>query len=133
MPQTGSCDIPTGRTETTVNATILNNNILLSWDEVASASEYLVKYKLKNTNNFFYVDTNSNSLTLPYLLQDTTYEWYVKANCNGLISSFQTTPEYFNTQSGCNFVEGLNAFVSQNEAQLNWNEINNAETYYLKY
>jgi Fibronectin type III domain len=83
-----NCSAPGGLLATN----ILTTSAKLSWNPVAGATSYSVKYKLSTATNFTNVGSiSTNNLQLSNLAQGKQYNWKVKANCSTFINSNFTT------------------------------------------
>jgi len=68
------------------NATVLLNSAVIAWDVVTGADTYNVQYRNLNTNEFFNVITQNNSITVT--VAPDTYQYRVRAKCGALVSAF---------------------------------------------
>ncbi len=95
---TNNCGIPGGLAATAVS----QGGALLTWNTVAGASSYTVRYKQVNsTIPFVSATTVTNMLQVGNLLPGTAYEWQVLAICPGangtVIQSAWSPLSYFTT------------------------------------
>lgn len=67
----------------------------ISWPAVSGAVSYDLQYTLLNTGRFNYVGgVSGTSYNLTGLLEDTTYSYQVKTNCDGGVGEFSTLASF---------------------------------------
>lgn len=81
----GCCNSPA-----TFNASLVEENqILLEWNEVVSASSYNIKYREVNTGSWNIFSVNDLEVTIPDLISCTSYEFQIRSQCaSGQISNY---------------------------------------------
>jgi len=86
MTSFGQCDPPTGL------SAVYNNNVsTFTWDAVPGAIEYEIQFKYPVyswLNNEYETVTSTNSLTLTGIIQSSTFDWRVRANCGSGYSPY---------------------------------------------
>lgn len=84
-----SCSKPTGMK----TPLLLPTTAMLSWNLVAGATSYTVKYKLKSASSYTTLPSvSTTSQSLSGLLSGKQYNWQVKANCSSFTSTQNFTP-----------------------------------------
>jgi hypothetical protein len=94
------CPAPTGLT----TASITQNGATLSWNAVAGAGAYQIRYRVAGTVAWTYLNSGTTSIALSNLNCGVNYQWQVRALCNpasnvGLVS-WSVVASF--TTSGCN-------------------------------
>ena len=84
--------------------TINYNNALANWDTVLGANRYKVRYKILGTTNWSNlgpIHHPTNSVNIPLLNQNTSYEWQVLTyhDSTTLLGSLWSTSDTFTTTS----------------------------------
>ena len=93
----GTCDHPSNITVTILSA----RKARISWDAVASASSYELRYrKVGNANWTVKTINNGTSQTLNGLKAGTTYEYQVRSNCSGTYSDWSPLAQFVAGSSG---------------------------------
>jgi RHS repeat-associated protein len=87
-----SCPIPDG-----LQASASSTSANVSWNSTSDALSYTVFWQVANSNNWQNsLTVNGTSYTIANLQTNTSYQWYVKANCNCGIQS--PAPSSFTTE-----------------------------------
>ncbi len=109
----------------------------LSWTENGSATQWEVEYGapgfLQGSAGGTLVPAPSNPLTISGLTVTSNYEYYVRSICGPGDTSVWVGPFDFRTTAQCPAPIALNAVVSGNTAQLNWDEYGSATTWQYQY
>lgn len=80
---------------------------VVSWDAVSSAASYTVQYRPTGASVWESLGTLNESVTLPNLDHNTTYEFQVKTLCSSSVSTFSAASTFATT--GCeDGYEGVN-------------------------
>ena len=131
-----SCDMPLGTSESGIG----DNAATLNWGMVTGALDYKIKYRVKGTTSWIFVNTGdaSTSIGLTGLTASTKYQWKVKAICSAdgsVTSSFSALDGFSTTGSaGCPAPTGLVASgATTTTIDLDWDSEPAAVTYELKY
>ena len=100
ITNTNLCPSPTNLNTTNITY----YNALASWALISGADRYKVHYRIYGTSawsNLGLLDSMTNSVTIPLLQQNTTYEWEVMAYFDSTIqmASLWSTPDTFTTTS----------------------------------
>jgi hypothetical protein len=119
---------------------ITSNSATLSWNAVAGAVGYQVRYRPSNTVNWTYATSITNMVTITGLHCHTTYVWQVRTICTPTTSNAATSAfsshHTFTTlacPSLCQVPAGLNASnITSTSAVLSWNATN-ATAYHVRY
>ena len=90
---TGSCNIPTGANVTNINNTFAS----FSWEPVAGATAYHVRYKPTSASGWTVVSYNLTTLNIFGLYAGTTYEYAVEAVCANGPSGYSATQTFTTT------------------------------------
>ncbi|MGI9191860.1 MAG: GEVED domain-containing protein, partial [Chitinophagaceae bacterium] len=100
------------------NIVASGNKATVSWP--AGSLQYVIEYRLANTNNAWTAFTTSlNSRVLTGLTASTTYEVRLKASCvAGMFSDYTNTT--FTTTSGCDLPVLQAPIVNGNSAKVSW-------------
>ncbi len=119
---------------------ITSNSATLSWNGVAGAVGYQVRYRPSTTVNWTYTTSITNTVIITGLLCHTSYVWQVRSICTPTASNTATSafssPHTFTTlpcPSLCQVPSGLNASnITSTSAVLSWNATN-ANAYHVRY
>lgn len=125
---TGNSIAPTGLTTTLIT----NNSAKLNWLAVTNATNYTVEYKQSSSATWIPLGTfTTTTANLSSLLQNTSYDWHVNADC----SPFTSTVTFSTTAlTGCGVPTGLTVTnISSATASLNWNAFAGATNYQARY
>ena len=104
---------------------VTTNSVTLNWTADPMAQTWTIEYGFEgfNQGTGTTVLANTNSYVVTGLLDDTPYEFYVKANCGTNWSSENWVRVLATTQSGgvtCDAPTGVNATVADNAVTVNW-------------
>ena len=118
---TAICPDVTGLTASNVTT----NSVTLNWTADPMAQTWTIEYGFEgfNQGTGTTVVANTNSYVVTGLLDDTPYEFYVKANCGTDWISENWVRVLATTQSGgvtCDAPTGVNATVADNAVTVNW-------------
>ena len=118
---TSTCPDVTGLTASNVTT----NSVTLNWTADPMAQTWTIEYGFEgfNQGTGTTVLANTNSYVVTGLLDDTPYEFYVKANCGTDWISENWVRVLATTQSGgvtCDAPTGVNATVADNAVTVNW-------------
>ena len=92
-----ACEVPLG-----LNTVVKQNNeTTFSWDPVDGAVNYRIKYNNTINNNWSYLISNTNSITLPgsNFQSNSRYRWSVRSEC-AINLSDQSITVFYTTASG---------------------------------
>ncbi|MDX1628293.1 MAG: fibronectin type III domain-containing protein [Fulvivirga sp.] len=110
------------------------------WDEVPSALEYQIKYRVSGTvtyDNEVTASAGETSATLTNLSPETQYDWIIRSRCStdNTINSPYSAVQNFTTLSGneCTTPDGLSSTPTSNDALVEWNAVPGAIDYQLKW
>jgi hypothetical protein len=126
---TNPCSVPNNLIITAQTA----SSISLAWDAVPSANQYNVQYRTAGNGTWSTVNTNTNSRTINGLTGNTAYEFRVRSNCGGGVTSAYTLIIKGFTLP-CAMPE--NAVISNvmvNSATVSWNNAVGANQYRVEY
>lgn len=93
-----SCDTPTN-----LQAVPSSTSADLSWDPVASANSYRLKYRVQGTSvfsNTVTITAPTSSTTISGLTANTTYEWLIRSECTDANSSYSSIQSFTTTSGG---------------------------------
>ena len=118
---TATCPDVTGLTASNVTT----NSVTLNWTADPMAQTWTIEYGFEgfDQGTGTTVVANTNSYVVTGLLDDTPYEFYVKANCGTDWTSENWVRVLATTQSGgvtCDAPTGVNATVADNAVTINW-------------
>jgi hypothetical protein len=118
---TAICPDVTGLTASNVTT----NSVTLNWTADPMAQTWTIEYGFEgfDQGTGTTVQANTNSYVVTGLLDDTPYEFYVKANCGTDWISENWVRVLATTQSGgvtCDAPTGVNATVADNAVTVNW-------------
>ena len=127
-----NCGDPTGLS----SSAITNTSATVSWSAVTNALSYDVDYKLTTTSTWTNAATaiTTTSKNISGLIQGTTYDWRVRANCsagsgNYINAQFTTTSPIV-----CNPPSGLaSTSVTTTTANISWGSVTGANNYSADY
>lgn len=128
------CSVPTGLFTAEVTAT----EARLNWSPAASDS-FLVRYREVGSRAYSYqwvAPSPTPSFRITGLKPNTTYEWQVRGNCSGLVSSFQPAALIFTTDAvdvNCIVPNQLvSANITASGVQLSWNSHITADSFMVR-
>ncbi len=118
-----------------VSSNLMDNSADLSWDAVAYASSYEIRYHIPGVSTWQLTTSSTNSKTITGLGAGTNYQWKVKTVCafgksgNSATESFTTTGAV-----ACPVPTNLSdASVSDTEQDLDWDDVTEADHYEVHY
>tara|TARA_B100000945_G_scaffold320729_1_gene331787 strand:+ start:1422 stop:2732 length:1311 start_codon:yes stop_codon:yes gene_type:complete len=117
---TSACPTSSALYTTTINY----NNALANWDTVLGANRYKIRYAILGTNNWSNlgpIHHPTNSVNIPLLNQNTSYEWQVLTyhDSSTLLGSLWSASDTFTTTA---FIPAnFNPLVSNNPVSLECN------------
>ncbi|MEO7176243.1 MAG: fibronectin type III domain-containing protein, partial [Saprospiraceae bacterium] len=125
------CDAPTGLAA----YNITGSSAALSWNVVAGANFYEVRYKPTNSNTWITITVFGTSTTVNNLLNNTTYWWYVRASCyNGNLSPWSYESNFSTTGYWCSAPTWLSETnITNSSATVNWDPVQNAGSYFVQW
>lgn len=121
--------------------TVGSNNATLSWDAPNYASTYIVQSRVKNTLNWGGTTVLDNSYSLNNLSPNTTYEFRLRAQCEGGLtentSSAFSAPIEFTTLPAtlgvCAAPQINNITVAANQISISWDAVSNGALYFVQF
>ncbi len=127
-----TCPDPTAQTET--NKTL--NSADLGWTENGSATQWDIEYGAAGftQGSGTTVSVTANPYNLSGLTANTSYDWYVRANCGSGSTSSWTGPSNFSTSDGKanNPTPTDNAInIALSSTTLDWDDVTNATGYHI--
>lgn len=78
-----------------------HNQNRVVWDALSGANNYTVQYKKNSETNWITINTNSNSLLLTGLDEETLYDWEVRANCTYGNGAYTTISQFHTYSAFC--------------------------------
>jgi hypothetical protein len=125
-----TCAVPTGTTTSSITTT----SAVLSWNAVAGAASYDVRYRTAGTTTWSQGNVTGTSANFTGLSVGTSYEWGVRANCGGGSSDFSATVTFSTLSATCPVPSGLAASnITATGATLSWAAVGGATSYDLRY
>ena len=124
------CNAPTGLSESSITQT----SATLVWNQMLGSSSYRVQYKAASSSTWLTAtySTAATSINISNLTSGTQYQWRVRSNCVGGISTYAING--FVTSVNCNPPSGLfTSNMTVNSAKLNWTGSPVASTYLVQY
>lgn len=135
LPCPVNCPAPTGLAV----SNITSNSAVLSWNAVAGAVSYQVRYRPSSTTAWTYTSSISNSVTVTGLNCNTAYVWQVRSICtpgtNTSTSVFSALHTFITAAcpTVCLTPTGLSSSnITATSALLSWNATN-AASYNVRY
>ncbi|MEO8112020.1 MAG: fibronectin type III domain-containing protein, partial [Ginsengibacter sp.] len=125
-----TCGDPTGLT----SSAITNTSATVGWVAVPNAVSYDVDYKLTTTSTWTNAATAiaTTSKNISGLIQGTTYDWRVRANCSGGSGNYISAQ--FTTTLPCNAPAGLTtSSITSTSANISWSSAAGANSYDVEY
>ncbi len=125
------CNSPVGLSA----ASVTDNSVSLSWNNIASALSYVVQYRIIGTASWTSTTSALNTKNLSGLSPVSTYEFQVQSDCgSGNTSAFSSSSNFITLAPPCNIPAGLSvSAVTENSALLNWSAISGADGYTIQY
>ncbi len=118
---------------TTFSWSIGSTTAYLNWNDVATASYYIVYYKPVG-GSYQERITYTSDITLSDLLCNTSYNWDVATQCtNGYRSPYSVEQNFTTSTCPCSTPVSLYATPATNAVTLNWNMLSNASYYVVRY
>ena len=122
-----NCEMPTG-----FDVQADENSALITWNEVAGATTYRVRYRELGTTQWFIENTVVNEVILNALQANTTYEFRVRAMCADGIYSTWSPKASFTTQGEVNPGGGNDCdFGTQVDLELTLDDYGSETSWYL--
>ncbi len=110
-------------------AQLQHNEVILSWDSVANATQYKIYQSTDNSTWTLLNSTNATTYTTAKLTNSGTYYYKIEAlNSTGAVLSTQYTNVKFYPPAK---PAGLTAVISGGEVKLSWNAVTGATGYYV--
>ncbi len=108
-------------------------SVASSWDDLGS--DYLVRYRLKGTTTWVFVETSTNSFSTSNLEPGMTYQFQVKSLCGEVRQSEYSLLAEFTTQGLPSCVKPVvtNTAADQNSITLSWIHDDNSAYYLVQY
>ncbi len=130
VPGSMTCDVPVNISVDVTSSTTAT----LTWNPVAGATKYQVRYRIQGTTAWTTVGGFSNSKNITGLTPATYYEYRVRAECNGTIWSSYSPLTRFYT-SICTYPDNQNAILLLNptNVEFNWSAVADANKYQVRY
>ena len=108
-------------------------SVTLSWSEISGAFSYAVQYRINGTTTWTIVNPiAATNVTLTGLLENTVYQWRVKASCStySSITTFNTGSSNGGGGSSCSAPSNTNTVsVSTTSAIVEWEPVGEASNY----
>jgi len=130
--QTNSnCNIPGNLSA----SNITNSSVTLNWDNDSNTIYYLLRYKIKNSENWTYVHTNTNYQNISNLQKNTMYYWQLRRFCyNNYYSEFTPIDSFSTTNKICDTLINLSTQnITKTSAEIIWTYDTNATYYLIRY
>jgi chitodextrinase len=86
---------------------ISSSSARFNWSSMGNATSYTLRFRRSGTSTWTSVSTSATSLTRTGLLCNTTYQYQLRARCNGRWTSYGVTRTF--TTASCNKEEGENS------------------------
>lgn len=113
---------------------ITSNSALLSWDAVAEATSYALRYRASGSTGWTSSTISGNSLSISDLQAASAYEFQVKTNCSNGSSDYSALRFFMTTESICTTPSNLNVLnITPSTATLSWTTIPGALNYIVRY
>jgi hypothetical protein len=130
------CQIPQGRLEDELTS----NHAMLIWDNVGT-NEYHVQYKPVSADTlsgdgWITYTVDNTFYELDSLSANTTYQWQVSANCDGVWTEYSDIREFQTPDIGssCTSPTDLStSLITEHQATSTWNEVYDAIEYEISY
>ena len=125
----GTCD-----TTTTFVSNLTSTNAQIHWNNANYATGYMVRYRVYPSGTFVYFNGSSldSIWSLSGLTANTTYEFQIRAFCDGGYYSNFTALKQFTTLGTCPTPTNLSAYdITATKAVLSWDAVTGAHHYYL--
>ncbi|MCS6906086.1 MAG: fibronectin type III domain-containing protein, partial [Bacteroidia bacterium] len=110
-----------------------NNTAYISWGLVPGAIEYRVYYRAVGALNFILISRNTNTVVIPNLQPNTSYEVEIRAHCNnGLFSELSSRFTFTNgtVTPTCNPPSTINfSNITNASVLVSWGAVSNAQSY----
>ena len=131
---TATCPDVTGLTASNVTT----NSVTLNWTANPMAQSWTIEYGFEgfNQGTGTTVTANTNSYVVTGLLDESSYEFFVKANCGTDWTSENWVSVQATTQSGgvvCDAPTGINTTVADNAVTVNWTPGTGNISYEIEY
>jgi hypothetical protein len=126
---TNPCSVPSNVMITAQTA----SSVSLAWDVVPSANQYNVQYRTAGNGSWTSVNTNTNSRTINGLTGNTAYEFRVRSNCGGGVTSAYTLISKGFTLPCAMPENAVISNVTVNSATVSWNNAIGANQYRVEY
>ncbi|HMG13890.1 MAG TPA: fibronectin type III domain-containing protein [Saprospiraceae bacterium] len=122
-----NCDVPVGLSTSGVTT----NSALALWTTVQGATQYTVQYRIGSTGTWVTAGTNSvTSISMINLLNNTTYQWHVKANC----SDYSATVSFTTLSGTCSMPIGLaTSSITNSTGVFSWTSVGGASNYTVQF
>ena len=122
---------------TNVTTTTTPNGTTLSWDAVAGAMQYEIRYRQVGTSALSYTSSSTNSYTFTNLSTNVCYEYSVRTICDSsTIGSWLVPAQSFCVPGAtglCLLPTNITSTTTANTAQITWTASNNAQAYEIRY
>jgi len=134
-------EFTTSATETCAQATsisvtgIANNSVILNWTNANNNKGYMVRWRIKGTQNWIYYNANENVNTynVEDLIANTEYEWHIRTFCKDNTVSPFTELYQFKTGPNCPDVKNLGQEIGNTYAVLKWDAVQGVNHYLLRW
>ena len=110
-------------------------SVAIDWAD-ASDDTYTVRYRLKGSTQWIYIDgLGTSEWSSSTLVEGGTYQYQVQSNCAGLNSTFSTLAEFTTEGTVTCDTPALSSTFSAttNSLQISWSSISAAESYEVEY
>ncbi len=109
------------------------NRVNITWDPVAGASEYQIRYRRVLTTTWSNLTTTSTSRTIQVLVQNKVYDYRVRTKCPDGTWSDMTAIDKFRTVP-CDEPTGMfSTQLSNNKVRVEWANYSYADKYQIWY
>ncbi len=112
------------------------NSVAVSWSSASSnETGFSLQYRAQGTSSWSSKSVSGTSTTVSGLAHSTTYEFRVRANCDGESSSYSSVVTgATDTPAPCDAPSGLQASnITANSIDYSWSAVSEANDYVLQY
>ena len=125
-----ACMPPPGMNTSSITST----SAIFNWTAAASASSYVVRYRVVGTSTWTTATASASPYTATGLTPGSNYEWQVQTVCSGGTSIYTISTTFVTPPTTCNVPSGtVTTNINATSATYTWTAVGGAVSYNVRY